>query len=115
MFATSLFLSTPNPEVALLCGSMSHSSTFTPVSVRAAQRLTQVVVLPTPPFWLATAIIFPILLFPSLGKDELRLLYSICVSFFNSFSFFLFHVKHYECGQVLYSQKNRLETSTVTD
>ena len=43
-------LSTPMPLVALACGSKSHSSTRFPAALTAAARLTQVVVLPTPPF-----------------------------------------------------------------
>ena len=43
-------LSTPMPLVALAWGSKSHSSTRLPVWATAAARLTQVVVLPTPPF-----------------------------------------------------------------
>lgn len=43
-------LSSPKPEVALPWGSKSHTSTRAPWAVRAAARLTQDVVLPTPPF-----------------------------------------------------------------
>ena len=50
-------LSTPMPLVALACGSKSHSSTRLPLAFTAAARLTQVVVLPTPPFWLTMAMI----------------------------------------------------------
>src|SRR5699024_7696495 len=52
--------STPKPEVALPCGSKSHNSMRLPRSYSAAARLIAVVVLPTPPFWLANAMIFPI-------------------------------------------------------
>src|SRR5476649_944849 len=45
----------PLPMVALPCGSRSIKSTRLPASTRPAARLTLVVVLPTPPFWLATA------------------------------------------------------------
>src|SRR3954468_22028736 len=47
-------LSTPEPMVALPCGSRSIISTRWPTLARPAARLTVVVVLPTPPFWLAT-------------------------------------------------------------
>ena len=47
--------SIPRPVVALPCGSRSTTSTRKPISARPAPRLTAVVVLPTPPFWLATA------------------------------------------------------------
>ena len=58
MLGEAVFLSTPIPEVALAWGSKSHSSTRLPSSWRAAAILTVVVVLPTPPFWLTTAMIF---------------------------------------------------------
>ena len=58
MLYLTWFLSTPIPEVQLPCGSISHKSTFLPAWVRAQQRFIQVVVLPTPPFWLVMAIIF---------------------------------------------------------
>ena len=47
--------STPQPMVALPCGSMSMSSTRRRVAANDAARFTAVVVLPTPPFWFATA------------------------------------------------------------
>jgi hypothetical protein len=43
----------PEPMVALPCGSRSISNTRCPILDRPAARLTVVVVLPTPPFWLA--------------------------------------------------------------
>ena len=46
--------STPRAVEALPCGSRSMTSTRWPCSARAAAMLTAVVVLPTPPFWLAT-------------------------------------------------------------
>ena len=42
--------------VRLPCGSMSTASTRWPFSARATARLRVVVVLATPPFWLAKAI-----------------------------------------------------------
>ena len=45
----------PNPVVALACESRSTTSTRRPRAANAVARLTAVVVLPTPPFWLATA------------------------------------------------------------
>src|SRR5581483_4160517 len=48
--------SSPRPVVALACGSRSTSSVRKPSSASAAPRLMAVVVLPTPPFWFATAI-----------------------------------------------------------
>ena len=47
----------PRPVVALPWGSRSTTRTRNPSSARPAPRLTAVVVLPTPPFWLATAMI----------------------------------------------------------
>ena len=48
-------LSTPLPIVAFPWGSASTSSTRWPAAARDAARFTLVVVFPTPPFWLATA------------------------------------------------------------
>src|SRR5829696_3648184 len=48
-------LSTPSPLVALPCGSMSMTSVFFSATARQAPRLMAVVVLPTPPFWFAMA------------------------------------------------------------
>jgi hypothetical protein len=45
----------PIPVEALPCGSRSISSTFQPVAAMAVAMLIAVVVLPTPPFWLAIA------------------------------------------------------------
>ena len=51
----SFFLS-PDAVVAFPWGSMSINSVLRLVFARAAERLTAVVVLPTPPFWFAIAI-----------------------------------------------------------
>ncbi len=64
---SSAFLSTPEPIVAFDCGSRSISSTRRCVAASDAARFTQVVVLPTPPFWFVTAITVPIHV-PSLGS-----------------------------------------------
>src|SRR5712691_3524129 len=43
----------PRPVEALPCGSRSMMSTRSPIAASAVPRLIAVVVLPTPPFWLA--------------------------------------------------------------
>ena len=48
--------SMPRPVEALPCGSRSMTRVRSPISARQAPVLIVVVVLPTPPFWLATAI-----------------------------------------------------------
>src|ERR1700727_1186480 len=45
----------PRPVEALPCGSRSTISTRSPTAASAVARLIAVVVLPTPPFWLAIA------------------------------------------------------------
>src|SRR5262245_28362486 len=45
----------PSPVDALPCGSRSTISTRSPIAASAVPRLMAVVVLPTPPFWLASA------------------------------------------------------------
>src|SRR5438552_4381307 len=47
----------PAPMVALPCGSRSTSNTLRFMAARLAARFTLVVVFPTPPFWLAMAMI----------------------------------------------------------
>src|SRR5882724_10507516 len=44
----------PRPVEALPCGSMSITKVGSPTAARAVPRFMAVVVLPTPPFWLAT-------------------------------------------------------------
>src|SRR3981081_1223799 len=44
----------PSPVDALPCGSRSMMSTRSPMAASAVPRLIAVVVLPTPPFWLAS-------------------------------------------------------------
>lgn len=53
MFALSI----PTPLVAFACGSPSMRRVRCSAAARLAARFTAVVVLPTPPFWLATAMI----------------------------------------------------------
>src|SRR5436190_14279219 len=48
----------PKAVDALPCGSRSSKRTFSPTAAKAVARLMAVVVLPTPPFWLAIAKIF---------------------------------------------------------
>ena len=50
-----LLRSMPRPVEALPCGSRSTISTSSPIAASAVPRLIAVVVLPTPPFWLARA------------------------------------------------------------
>src|SRR5262249_19526409 len=45
----------PSPVEALPCGSRSRMRTVSPMAASAVPRLMAVVVLPTPPFWLAIA------------------------------------------------------------
>ena len=85
MHCSRLSLSTPKPEEALPCGSKSTRRTFLPVSARHALKLTAVVVLPTPPFWLVMAIILPTM-FTSLIKLNKNLYSSYIIT---QLSFFL--------------------------
>src|SRR5437868_5907519 len=51
----------PRPLLAFDCGSQSTSNVFTSAAEIEAARLMAVVVLPTPPFWLATAMMRPMI------------------------------------------------------
>src|SRR5271154_1319518 len=53
------FFTRPRPLVEFDCGSQSTSSVLTSAAASEAARLMAVVVLPTPPFWLATAMTRP--------------------------------------------------------
>src|SRR5690606_39480855 len=69
MVSSTADLSTPLPLVALPCGSRSMSSTLRLVATSEAARLMQVVVLATPPFWLAMANTLPMAVtFPCLDR-----------------------------------------------
>lgn len=57
----SIDLSTPRPVVAFPCGSESMRRILRSFDAKEALKLIAVVVFPTPPFWLAIAIILPIL------------------------------------------------------
>src|SRR5207302_5384159 len=50
----------PTPLVELPWGSRSTSRMMRPREARAADRLTAVLVFPTPPFWLTIANVFPV-------------------------------------------------------
>src|SRR5258707_15864715 len=56
------FFTRPRPLVEFDCGSQSTSSVLTSAAASEAARLMAVVVLPTPPFWLATAMTRPMIL-----------------------------------------------------
>src|SRR5580698_7700671 len=59
----------PRPLVEFDCGSQSTSRVLTSAAAKEAARLMAVVVLPTPPFWLATAITRPINHIPNSQKQ----------------------------------------------
>src|SRR5712692_8241610 len=63
MLMRSGFFTRPRPLVEFDCGSQSTRSVLTSAAAREAARLMAVVVLPTPPFWLATAMTRPMILF----------------------------------------------------
>ena len=56
----------PNEEVAFAWGSRSISKTFFSNTAKQEDKLTAVVVFPTPPFWLDIAIIFAIYFYKKL-------------------------------------------------
>src|SRR5271166_4932631 len=63
MLTRSGSLTKPSPLVEFDCGSQSTSRVLTSAAAREAARLMAVVVFPTPPFWLATAMMRPMILF----------------------------------------------------
>src|SRR5439155_23146107 len=60
--------STPRCVLAWACGSRSSTHTRLPLAASAAARFTVVVVLPTPPFWLITAIRRMVVPFPAVSS-----------------------------------------------
>ena len=62
----------PRLMVKLAWGSASTSSTFFPAWASPIPKLAQVVVLPTPPFWLATAMICVFIMFHLVSVDCVR-------------------------------------------
>ena len=62
----------PRLMVRLAWGSASTSRTFFPAWASPIPRLAQVVVLPTPPFWLATAMICVFIAFHLISVDCVR-------------------------------------------
>src|SRR6266852_5222138 len=70
MLMRSGFLTRPRPLVEFDCGSQSTSKVLTSAAASEAARLMAVVVLPTPPFWLATAITRPMSLFSECCGSE---------------------------------------------
>src|ERR1035437_6782604 len=82
-------LETPRPLVALPWGSESTTRTRMSLAARAAARLMAVVVLPTPPFWLAIAKTL-------LKRSDYHAVSRETKSLFHVKQlFFLFHVKHF--------------------
>src|ERR1019366_1972503 len=67
-----------NPVEALPCGSMSITRVGSPMAARAVPRLMVVVVLPTPPFWLATTRMRGFLRGSVMGRQLPQLQYDPC-------------------------------------
>src|SRR5713101_1667560 len=72
MLMRSGFFTRPRPLVEFDCGSQSTSSVLTSAAASEAARLMAVVVLPTPPFWLATAMTRPMILFLCVARQDMR-------------------------------------------
>src|SRR6266481_10197158 len=70
MLMRSGFFTSPSPLVEFDCGSQSTSRVLTSAAASEAARLMAVVVLPTPPFWLATAMTRPMILFSGCCASE---------------------------------------------
>src|SRR6202521_3352518 len=72
MLMRSGFFTRPRPLVEFDCGSQSTRSVLTSAAASEAARLMAVVVLPTPPFWLATAMTRPMILFLCVARQDMR-------------------------------------------
>src|SRR6266849_5028113 len=94
MLMRSGFFTRPRPLVEFDCGSQSTRSVLTSATAREAARLMAVVVLPTPPFWLATAMTRPMILFSVCCGSEYA---NACAKSMPEFwwkSCRVFHVEH---------------------
>src|ERR1700680_724656 len=72
MLTRSGSLTKPSPLEELDWGSQSTNKVLTSAAAREAARLMAVVVLPTPPFWLATAMTRPMILFLCVARQDMR-------------------------------------------
>src|SRR5580704_12585268 len=87
-------LTRPNPLVEFDCGSQSTNNVLTSAAAREAARLMAVVVFPTPPFWLATAMTRPIYYFLCIARQNMRTrLRNQCLISVQIEE--MFHVKHF--------------------
>src|SRR6266852_1904637 len=94
MLMRSGFFTRPRPLVEFDCGSQSTSSVLTSAAAMEAARLMAVVVLPTPPFWLATAMTRPMILFSvCCGQNMRTRVRNQCQSFGGNRAE-CFHVEH---------------------
>src|SRR5271157_1397125 len=86
----------PSPLLEFDCGSQSTSSVLTSAAASEAARLMAVVVLPTPPFWLATAMTRP-MIFLGVARQNMRThRRKQCRILVQNVE--VFHVKHYACS-----------------
>src|SRR5216684_3510475 len=92
MLMRSGFFTRPKPLVEFDCGSQSTSSVLTSAAASEAARLMAVVVLPTPPFWLATAMTRPMILFLCVAGRICEPVYEINARFCANRG--MFHVEH---------------------
>src|SRR6266404_824086 len=83
----------PRPLVEFDCGSQSTSSVLTSAAASEAARLMAVVVLPTPPFWLATAMTRPMILFLRVARRICERVHEINARLLWK-SRLVFHVEH---------------------
>ena len=72
------FTRTPKPLDVLPCGSASTTSTRLPSAATHADRLTLVVVLPTPPFWFVIAMILAMISPSSPSRPDGGAGHSVC-------------------------------------
>src|ERR1700732_3271279 len=94
MLMRSGFFTRPRPLVEFDCGSQSTRSVLTSAAASEAARLMAVVVLPTPPFWLATAMTRPMILSVALLRVRIcELVYEINARFLCNLRG-VFHVEH---------------------
>src|SRR5258706_7307778 len=93
----------PRPLLAFDCGSQTNSNVFTSAAEMEEARLMAVVVFPTPPFWLATAMMRPMIILEEKSRAK-----NSANAVVKSTPYFgaTFHVEHFLQSHVSFSIPN---------
>src|SRR5882762_6890130 len=101
----------PRPLLAFDCGSQSTSNVFTSAAEMEEARLMAVVVFPTPPFWLATAMMRPMIILEEKSRAK-----NSANAVVKSTPYFgaTFHVEHYSLIPMFHSAIPNVPRGTLS-